>query len=302
MNEGKNFDVIIIGGSYAGLAAAMSLGRSLRDVLVIDGGQPCNIQTPHSHNFITHDGETPKQIAEIAKEQVLKYGTVKWVNDFAETASKTTNGFEIITSNNMKYSAKKLLFTTGIKDIMPNIEGFAACWGKSVIHCPYCHGYEVRGEKTGLMGNGDYAFEFAKMINNWTKDLTVFTNGKSTLTIEQTEKLKKHNINLIEKEIKSITHNEGYISNIVFNDDSTFNLKAVYAKVDFKQHSTIPENLGCTLTEQGHLQVDMFQKTTIPGVYAGGDNATFGRSVAVAVAQGTVAGSMCNKEIIEDEF
>ncbi len=297
-----NFDVIIIGGSYAGLSAAMSLGRALRSVLIIDSGNPCNRQTPHSHNFLTQDGKTPQEIADSAKTQVLKYKTIKWLNDFATDAVKTNDGFGISTAQNKTYNAKKLIIATGIKDLMPAINGFDKCWGISVIHCPYCHGYEYKNEPTGILGNGEYAFEMSKMISNWTKNLTVFTNGTSGLTDEQLAKLKKNKIELVEKEIDNLSHDNGYIKEIVFKDQSVFKLKALYAKVDFEQHSAIPANLGCDFTEQGHLKVDQFQKTSVKGVFACGDNSTFGRAVAIAVAQGTVAGSMCNKEIIEDEF
>ena len=191
--ENKNrFDVIIVGGSYSGLAAAMALGRALRKVLIIDNGKPCNKQTPHSHNFITQDGKTPKEISALAKEQVLKYKTVEFYNGIATKGIKTANGFEITAQNGDVFTAKKLLFATGIKDIMPNIDGFSECWGISILHCPYCHGYEVRNEKTAIFGNGDYGFEFSKLIHNWTKELALYTNGKSTLTEEQTQKLKSH--------------------------------------------------------------------------------------------------------------
>src|SRR6478752_6254129 len=127
---GKNhFDVIIIGGSYAGLAAAMSLGRALRSVLIIDSGKPCNRQTPHSHNFLTRDGETPAGITNIAREQLEKYKTGELVTDFAAGALKLSNGFQINTLSGKTYTAEKVLFATGITDIMPSITGFAECWG-----------------------------------------------------------------------------------------------------------------------------------------------------------------------------
>src|SRR3954466_4356302 len=120
-----NFEVIIIGGSYAGLSAAMSLGRSLRKVLIIDSGLPCNRQTPHSHNFITHDGETPKAIADKAREQVLKYKTVHMQAGLAVSATKIENGFELTTADGEVLFTRKLLFATGVKDLMPDIPGFA---------------------------------------------------------------------------------------------------------------------------------------------------------------------------------
>jgi thioredoxin reductase len=297
-----NFDVIIIGGSYAGLSAAMSLGRALRNVLVIDSGKPCNRQTPHSHNFLTRDGQAPAQLSTLAKEQVAAYKTVTFYEGLAISGTKTNTGFEIHTQAGDRFTAKKLVFASGIRDIMPAIKGFAECWGITAIHCPYCHGYEVKHERTGILANGDGAFEYAKLISNWTKDLTVFTNGPSTLSPEQVEKIRSHQINIVETEIDSFEHDKGYLQRIRFKDGSDFPLKAIYSRPQYEQHSDIPAALGGELTEQGLLKIDAMQRTTIAGVYACGDNTTAMRSVANAVAMGSTAGVALNKEMIEETF
>ncbi|MEL7248516.1 MAG: NAD(P)/FAD-dependent oxidoreductase [Bacteroidota bacterium] len=302
MKSNNGFDVIIVGGSYSGLSAAMALGRSLRNILIIDSGLPCNRQTPHSHNFITHDGEQPAAIAEKAKAQVLQYDTVRFLNSRAINGKRTENSFTIITDKDEVLSAKKLVFATGVKDIMPDIDGFSACWGISVIHCPYCHGYEVKNEKTGILANGDIAFHYAQLIRNWTKDLTIFTNGKSTLTAEQTERIERHGITVVEKEIRSLKHEKGQLEQVVFKDQSAFDLTAIYARPDFEQHCKIPEQLGCELTEQGLLTVSMFQKTTVDGIFACGDNSSPLRAVSHAAAAGTIAGAALNNEMTEEEF
>ena len=302
MTDNKNFDVIIVGGSYAGLSAAMALGRALRKVLIIDCGLPCNRQTPHSHNFMTQDGETPGAILEKAKAQVLKYKTVKYRNDEAISAEKTQNGFSIFTQTGAVFTGKKLIFATGVRDIMPPVKGFSECWGISVIHCPYCHGYEVKNEKTGILANGDTAFHYAQLLSNWTKELTIFTNGKSILTQAQTDKISKHNIPIVENEISYLKHQDGYVQEIVFADHSTFPLKAIYSRPDFEQHCKIPEKLGCELTELGFLKVDMFQKTTVDHVFACGDNGSPLRAVSYAVATGGIAGAMVNNGMTEEDF
>lgn len=301
MNKTK-YDVIIIGGSYAGLSAGMTLGRALRKVLIIDSGKPCNRQTPHSHNFLTQDGKTPKEISITAREQVAKYNTIQFYEGLVVDAAQTQNGFIVTTNDNESFTAKKLIFATGVKDNMPAIEGFSACWGISIIHCPYCHGYEVRNEKTGILANGEMAYEFSKLINNWTKQLTLYTNGASTLTEEQTVSLTKHNINVVEKTIASYKHKEGRLEHIVFADGTTESIKAIYARVAFEQHCPIPQKLGCELTETGHIKVDSIQKTSISGVFACGDNTTPMRTVSTAVSMGTMTGAMTNHELIKEEF
>lgn len=298
----KNFDIIIIGGSYSGLSAAIALGRALRIVLIIDSGLPCNRQTPHSHNFITQDGTKPGKIVDKARAQVLKYDTVTFVNDLALSGKKTKNGFEITTQKGESFNAKKLIFATGVKDIMPDIKGFSECWGITVLHCPYCHGYEVKNIKTGILANGDFAFHYAQLIRNWTKDLTIFTNGKSTLIKEQADKISKHDIPIIEKEIAELQHENGYLTHIVFKDNSTFDLKAIYSRPNFEQHCKVPETLGCELNEQGYIKADMFNKTTVANIFACGDNTNSIRSVANAVAAGNLAGAMLNNQMTEEEF
>ncbi|CAD0000528.1 NAD(P)/FAD-dependent oxidoreductase [Flavobacterium salmonis] len=298
----KNFEVIIIGGSYSGLSAAMSLGRSLRQVLLIDSGLPCNRQTPHSHNFITHDGETPAEILAKAKLQVEFYKTVQFYNGLASEVVKTQNGFEIKTELGELFTSKKLLFATGVKDLFPEIKGFAACWGISVLHCPYCHGYEVKNQKTAIVANGEMGFEYAKLISNWTKDLILCTNGKSELTSEQTQILKKHAVLILEEELESFEHNDGYISNIVFKNGEKIDVKDIYARPAFKQHCSLPQILGCGLSDQGLIKVDLMQKTTVYGVYASGDATTQMRSVALAVSSGSFAGAAINKGLIEESF
>ena len=302
MTDRKQFDVIITGGSYAGLATAMALGRALRKVLIIDNGKPCNRQTPYSHNFLTQDGKTPKEISILAKQQVLAYNTITFFDGFVTRGLKTDNGFEIQTESGDKFTAAKLIFATGIKDIMPEIVGFSECWGVSVLHCPYCHGYEVKNEITGILGNGEYGFEFSKLISNWTKDLTLFTNGASTLTDEQKTELEKHSIEIVEKEIKELEHINGHLKNIIFKDGLKANIKAIYTKLPFKQNCTVAEQLGCELTEDGYIKIDAFQKTTTKDLFACGDNATRMRTVANAVAMGTLTGMTVNKELIDERF
>lgn len=297
----KHFDVIIIGGSYAGLSAGMALGRSLRNVLIIDGREPCNIQTPHSHNFLTRDGETPTALAEISKAQVLAYPTVQLKEDVVTQVSRSERGFEVDTHSE-SFTTGKLIFATGVKDIMPEIPGFAESWGVSVVHCPYCHGYEIRDTETGVLGNGDAGFEFVKFIRHWTSKITLLTNGASTLSDHQKSTLDSIGIKVVENEIRAINHVNGQMSSVAFSEDYTLNLRAIYARLPFVQKCDIPEQLGCELDEHGYLKVDDFQKTNIPGILAAGDCTNRMRSVAGAVAAGSKAGAIVNHEMINERY
>lgn len=297
----KHYDVIIVGGSYAGLSAGMALGRALRNVLIIDAGQPCNIQTPHSHNFLTRDGETPEAIAAIARKQVLAYPTIELLETEVTQVSRGLRGFEVVT-HAASFMTGKLIFATGIQNHMPDIPGFTDCWGISVLHCPYCHGYEIRDTKTAVLGNGDAGFEFARFIRHWTARLTLLTNGPSSLTDSQIAQLSDLGINVIENEVTVINHTNGQMTSIGLRDRADLVLNAMYARLPFGQKSEIPAQLGCEIDDEGYLVTNGFQKTTVPGVYAAGDCTNRMRSVSNAVASGTTAGAMVNHELIQESF
>lgn len=298
----SNFDVIIAGGSYSGLAAAMTLGRSLRNVLVIDSNLPCNRQTPFSHNFLTQDGVAPGSIAALAKKQVQEYESIKFLDGLVTAATKTEKGFIVQTNDGAEFFTRKILFATGIRDLLPDIPGLAECWGISVLHCPYCHGYEVKGMKTGLLANGEIAYQFSLLLSNWTKDLTLFTNGKSILTAEQTGHLQKNGITVNETKISHLDQENGQLKAIHFRNGQTEKTGVLYTRAPFEQHCPVPEALGCPVNSEGLIQVDNLQKTGIAGVYASGDNCSPLRTVANAVAGGTTAGMAINKELITEDW
>lgn len=298
----EHFDVVIVGGSYAGLAAAMALGRSLRKVLVIDSGLPCNRQTPYAHNFITHDGERPAVVAQKAKEQVMLYPSVQFINGLAVDARKEGDEFVVETATGSAFAAPKLLFATGVEDIMPDIPGFGECWGISVMHCPYCHGYEVRNKKLGLIANGDMAYEFVRLVHQWSKDIVLFTHGPAAIQSQHIKKFERHGIAVIETPVDAIVHDKGVLEKMVLKDGTSVALEGIFARPAFRQHCSLPEKLGCLLTQSGHLHIDDFGKTNISGVFAAGDNATMFRSLAVASAAGNKAGGGINKELAEERF
>lgn len=300
--DNNKFDVIIVGGSFSGLAAGMGLGRALRSVLIIDSGLAANRYTPESHNFLTQDGRRPGDIALMARQQVDQYKSVKRHNGIVTSAEKRGEEFYISLADGMTYRSRKLIFATGIIDLWPRIPGFGECWGKSVLHCPYCHGYEVRDTTTGILANGDNAYDLATLISNWTNDLTIFANGLSTLSDEQISKLQSHNIQVVQDPIESLNHHNGYIEEVAFRNGATVKVKTLYARPEFKQHCEVPETLGCALTADGYIQIDSMQRTTVAGVYACGDNVTRLRTIANAVSMGTATAITVNKDIILESF
>lgn len=302
----SSYDAIIVGGSYAGLSAAMTLGRSKRSVLIVDSGEPCNRQTPHAHNLITHDGSTPASIALKAKEQTLAYPTVQFVSAKATVLSGNDGSFTIQTSSGEAYHAKKVLLATGLRDVPLSIEGFAECWGISVLHCPYCHGYEVKDKTLAVIGNGDMGFEFTRLIHHWSNNLTVLTNGAPALTEEQSVKISTHGIQIISTPITRFVHQGGQIQHIVFEDGRTQSFDAVFSRSGRAHHSDLHTMIGCELASggmyDGLIQTDDFARTSVAGIYAAGDNASPMRSLSSAMAAGNKAGAFINHDLIVASF
>ncbi len=302
MTSSTPFDVLIVGGSVAGLSAALLLGRSRRSVLVLDSGKPANRQTPHSHSLLTRDGTPPAQLAALAREQALAYPTVTLRSATVTRATRENGVFSVKTAAGEAFQAKRLLLATGVADQLPDLPGFAACWGISVLHCPYCHGYEVRDQRLGVLANGDAAFEFARLLLNWSRNLTLFTNGPSTLSQAQAQTLIRLGIGLVETPLTAIPHESGYLSGLALADGRTHALDALFARVPFAQSSDLGEQLGCELDDWGLLKTDDFGKTSTAGVFAAGDNSTLMRQVVTAAARGATAAGFINRDLVEEDF
>ncbi|MBW7676374.1 NAD(P)/FAD-dependent oxidoreductase [Chryseobacterium chendengshani] len=302
MNNNQIFDVVIIGGSYSGLSAALSLVRLRREILIIDHHQPCNRFSPVSHNFLTRDRESQSALSNIAKNQVLSYTGVRFINAQAVSGKKEEDLFIITTETGERLKAKKVIFATGVKDEIPNIKGFKECWGISIVHCPYCHGYEMKDQKTAILANGNAAYHLTALVRNLTSDLIILTEAKADFTEDQLLRLSSHDIKIIEVPVAEIIHCNGLISNIMLEDGVQIDIQALYTILPFRQRSDIPQQLGCDLTDHGLIKIDDEQRTTIPGIYACGDNSALMRSVSKAVYSGNLAGAIVNAELTEELF
>ncbi|NID10023.1 NAD(P)/FAD-dependent oxidoreductase [Fibrella aestuarina] len=302
MANEQAYDVLIIGGSNAGLSAAMLLGRSLRRVLVIDAGKPCNRQTPHSHGFLTRDGETPATMSAIARDQAGKYPTVQFLADTVVSAAQADHGFTVTTTSGASFSARKLLLSTGVADIMPDLAGFADCWGISVLHCPYCHGYEVHSQPLGILANGEMGYELATLIQHWTDQLTLYTNGPSTLDDTQRQTLEQLHIPIIETPVDALEHESGQLTALRFTDGTRAHPTAIFARVPFQHHTDIADQLGCAMTKNNLIQASEFGETNVPGLFAAGDITNPFRQVAIAIANGSKAAAWINRELIAEDL
>lgn len=295
-------DVIIVGGSSAGLSAALVLGRSRRNVVVFDDGKPCNRFSHASHGFLTRDGVPPHELLQIAREQLRPYTTVEIRADTVSRILPIDGGFNVETASGNAVTARKVLLATGIKDILPPVTGMEQFWGSSVFHCPYCDGWEVRDQPIVVYGGGETAFHKTMLLWNWSPNLTLCTGGEGEIPAEKRALFEKNGITTIETPVSHVEGQDGQVDQIVFIDGTTLNCKAIFIQPAFEHRTPFAQDLGCTLTPQNYIQVDVLGHTSVPGVHAAGDLTAQMRSVALAVAQGSSAGAGINYDLIVEDF
>ena len=298
----KNYDVVIVGGGSAGLSAALLLGRSRRRVLVSDTGKTRNAVAQESHGFFTRDGTTPAELVRIGREQLRPYETVELYSVGVKAAKAQSKGFEIKLDDETRIACRKLLLATGVVDEMPEIEGLKELWGKSIFHCPYCHGWEVRDQPLALYGNGAVGFELAELLKGWSDDLVLCTDGVATLSEDESKLLSKNNISIREERIVRVEGKNGQLENIVFANGETLARKAIFFRPKQQQHSVLAKQLGCEFTDFGTVKVDDFGQTSVPGVYAGGDMIHPMQHISFAVSRGALAAVGINRALLQEDF
>lgn len=295
------YDVLIIGGSTAGLSAALTLGRSLRRVLVLDAGQPCNRFSLHSHNFFTRDGTPPAQLLAAARQQAQAYPTVRVEAGLVARLQAAEAGFLAETAAGQRYTSRKVLLATGVRDLFPPLPGFAECWGQSILHCPYCHGYEVHGQPLGVLGNGPDIVAHVQHLRNWGCDLQLFTNGPATFGNEQRQQLAHLQVPITETPVAGFEHAAGQLQAVRLVNGRHVARAALFAAIPFEQSSDLAQQLGCALTPTGLIQTDEFGLTNVRGVVAAGDNSSPMRSVALASSRAVLAAVWLNRELVQEE-
>jgi thioredoxin reductase len=298
MNDHRTFDVVIIGGSYSGLSAALSLARARRSVLIIDAGQPCNASVRHSHNLLTHDGEAPHILRAKARADVSRYPTVQFHEGLAGQATGTNGAFTVRTSDGREHHGRKLLLALGVRDVLPEIPGLADCWGISAAACPFCHGYEVGDQRLIVLGNAPDTIHYARLIHNWSERLWVCTNGPSSLDPEQVLALRQMGVTVNETPLKEVVHEQGQVHHVVFTDGSTQDADTLFLRAPTVIPTTLADGLGLERTEHGLFKVDHLQRTNVAGVYASGDCTSPMRSLSTAIASGTIAGASIVHDLI----
>jgi thioredoxin reductase len=294
-------DVIIIGGSFAGLAAALQLGRARRKVTVLDTSLPRNRFAGHSHGLLGHDHKPPLDILALARQQLARYPTVSLVNARADSVSGTIDDFSVLTGDGDTLRARRLILSYGVADQMPDVPGFAESWGTSIVPCPYCDGFEVAGRHWGLVWSGPHSYQSAKLFGDWTDKLTVFADGHDIPPDIQAD-LANRGIPVVDGRIVEIAHDKGHIATVNLDTGRNIAVDILFAHPRNKPSASLHESLGLATVETPTgivLKVDERRQTSVPGIYAAGDLATpFLPSVTQASSQGAMAGIFAQQSMV----
>ncbi|RZA35795.1 MAG: NAD(P)/FAD-dependent oxidoreductase [Lysobacteraceae bacterium] len=293
------FDAIVIGGSYAGLSAALQLARARRQVLVVDAGQRRNRFASESHGFLGRDGQPAAAIAEAGRVDVAAYPTVQWIDGSAldARADEDGDGFTVGLDGGRQVHGRRLVLATGVRDELPPIEGLAERWGRSVFHCPYCHGYELQQGAIGILANDELAFHQAMLLPDWGS-VTLFTNGRYTPDAEQRAAMDKRGVAAIDD--TPILRIED-AATVVLADGRRIAHAGLFTYGRLHMTSPIAAQLGCEFDDGPlgpFIRTDMTKQTTVPGVFAGGDATRPAGTVALAVADGAMAGVGAHRSLV----
>ena len=293
--------VIIIGGSFAGLAAALQLGRARRNVIVLDTGLPRNRFAGHSHGLLGHDHKPPLEILAEARRQLARYPTVRLVTARAESISGAIDDFCVLTGDGESLRARRLILSYGVVDQMPDVPGYAENWGTSIVPCPYCDGFEVAGQHWGLVWSGPQSMNQVRLFHDWTDTLTVFTNGHDLPPDIQAD-LARRGISVVNGRITEIDHAENHNATVRLNAGPPVAVDILFAHPRNKPSARLHESLGLATvdTPQGiALKVDERRETSMPGIYAAGDLANpLMASVTLAISHGATAGISAQQSML----
>jgi len=294
-------DVIIIGGSFAGLAGALQLGRARRKVTVLDTGLPRNRFAGHSHGLLGHDHKPPLDILAETREQMARYPTIKLLNAGAESVSGVIDDFSVLTSDGESLGARRVILSYGVVDQMPDIPGFAKGWGKSIVPCPYCDGFEVAGRHWGLVWSGPQSHNQARLFHDWTDRLTVLADGHEIPSDIRAD-LARRKIAVVDGRISEIAHLEGHNAIVMLDTGSKVAVDILFALPRNKPSASLHESLGLATVDRPDgivLKVDERRETSMPGIYAAGDLANpLMPSVTTASWQGAMAGIFAQQSML----
>ena len=296
--ESKRYDIAIVGGGAAGLSAALVLGRARRRVVVIDAGEPRNAPAAHMQGFLSRDGMSPADLLRTARAEVTSYG-VELVQDRVVDA---TAGFELRLAGGRTIGARRVLLAMGAVDDLPDIPGARERWGRDFLHCPYCHGWEVRDRAIGVLGTGPGSVAHAHLLRQWSDDVTLFTDA-SAVTDDERATLDARGIAVVDGTVERLVVIDDRLRAAQLADGRSVACDALFIRPALRAHADGPATaLGCDLLPGGLIRADAEGRTTAPGVWAAGNAANPRAQVITAAGEGSAVAIAINNELVEDDI
>jgi thioredoxin reductase len=301
----SNFDVIVIGGGPAGLSAAVALGRARRSVVVVDSGEPRNATAHAVHNFLTRDGTSPAEMLRLGRAEAASYGAV-FVDGVVDTVERVDAAFAATLVGGEVVGGRRLLVTTGLVDELPPVRGLGERWGIDVLHCPYCHGWEVRDRALGVLANGPRALHQALMFRQWTDDVTLLLNGQQPLDDEQLELLAARGIPVVDGTVENVVVEDDALAGVTLEDGSVRRLEALVVGAPVRVRAGMLGALGVELADHPmgmgrHIVTDASGATSVPGVWAAGNVTDLTAQVITSAGAGLWAGAQINASLTADD-
>ncbi|NUR43954.1 MAG: NAD(P)/FAD-dependent oxidoreductase [Streptomyces sp.] len=299
MTDTHAYEVIVIGGGAAGLSAALVLGRARRRTLVVDAGEPRNAPSAHMQGYLSRDGMSPAEFLAIGREEIARYG-VELVRDRVVDVSQ---GFGVTLASGRTLRARRLVIATGLKDELPAVPGVAERFGKDVLHCPYCHGWEVRDQAFGVLATSPLSVHQALMVSQWSKDVTLFlhTVTEADLSDDDLRRLAAAGVKVVPGEVERLRIEDDRLTGVQLADGTTHAREVLFTAPRAVPQNDLPAQLGAELNETpfgAYPVVDATGRTTVPGVWAVGNAMGFGEQVINAAAGGYRAGATINGDLL----
>jgi len=297
------YDVIVVGAGPAGLSAALILGRCRRRVLVCDTGKPRNAASTALHGYLTRDGISPREFLEIGRGELGRYPSVELRRMGVTAAECQPDGrFLVSLEDGATLHTRKLLIATGVVDNLPGIDGIAELYGRSVFHCPYCDGWEVRDQPIAVYGRGARGLGLSLELTAWSRDLVLCTDGPAEIDGDGRATLERHRIPIREERIVRLDGYDGALDRIVFEHGDPLPRRALFFTTGQSQRSGLAVRLGCEITDKGTVRTGKYETTHLPGLYVAGDASRAVQWVVVAAAEGAEAAFAINTDLIREDL
>jgi thioredoxin reductase len=296
--EEDTYDVVVIGGGAAGLSAALVLGRARRSVAVVDAGEPRNAPAAHMQGFLSRDGMPPAELLRAGRAEVSRYGVILVDDRVLEVA----DGFSVRLAGGGTLAARRLLFSTGAIDDLPDIPGARERWGRDFLHCPYCHGWEVRDQPIGVLGTDPGSIDHAHLLRQWSDDVVFFSHTETVSTRDRAS-LGARGIRVVDGEIARFSIVDDRLRAVELTDGRAFPRTAVFMRPTLHGASAdLAASLGCDVDESGFIRADATGRSSVAGVWVAGNASNPRAQVITAAGDGSAAAIALNTDLVAEDI